>query len=260
MILSPCTEMPLIGWSAAAVSAQHHETCLIMSERCLHEDQGSLRCKTGESERHRLSNQPVPSLRSLALGYLAPYVADFVHEDAVHLPSSIRATLLALARCVHLSFAEINFHLIRICCSTRYRHAKPTLFTYRRRHELSDAILMALVDETFASLDLRACAHVRPKTLVLVISRLPMLQSLDLSGCNFTSELVYSLPFSCPHLRVLRLSGTGTANVDLRAWQRLVPRVLPSTVETWEEDTSTRSRCAVHSWGHNSLQRNKVEA
>lgn len=118
---------------------------------------------------------------------------------------------------------------------------------------MSDAILLALADDSFASLDLSGCANVRPKTLVKVISRVSMLQSLDISGCNFTSELVYSLPCSCPHLWVLRLSGASTAHVDLRAWQRLIPRVLPSSAESWEDEVVCRSRYVLCSCSRNSL-------
>lgn len=114
---------------------------------------------------------------------------------------------------------------------------------YRRRHELTDAVLIALVDESFASIDLHGCGHIRPRTLVGMIRRLPMLQSLDISGCAITSQLIYSLPHSCPLLQLLRLSGRSTKCIDLRAWQRLIPRVLPGTADTWEDEVFSRNRC-----------------
>lgn len=239
------TKMPLVGWSFCAPvesesngrgskSAMHaFSKQEIQVRKICVEGGGPKACaKAGRCGAHG-----VPSLRSLALGYVAPFVADIAQETASSLPSNVRATLIALARCVHGCCT---------CSACKHSHLQEQhdVSMYRQRHELTDAALISLVDESFASLDLHGCGHIRPTSLVGAIARLPLLRSLDISGCSFTSELVYSLPYSCPLLRVLRLSGCSTTLIDLRAWQRLIPRVLPSTADTWEEEAPSRSRCA----------------
>jgi hypothetical protein len=111
----------------------------------------------------------------------------------------------------------------------------------RRRGELSDDLVVNLLDNGFASLDLGACGHLRPRTLLCALEHTRMLLRLDLSSCKLTSGVVYSLPRSVPHLHLLRLGGEGTAGVELQAWERLIPRVAPcQTPECWEEDRATK--------------------
>eukprot|EP00892_Ulva_mutabilis_P007504 jgi/Ulvmu1/5125/UM021_0142.1 len=211
-----CPKMPLLGWSfispLTAKRSARGSAMTIPMAKC---DEGRSRhtfaigvVQHDSPKAAPSSVHTIPSLRSLALGLVAPFVADIAQESAAHLPSSVRETLVAIAR---------------------------------RRHELTDMILLSLVDESFASLDLHGCSHIRPKTLVTLTSRIPMLQNLDISGSTFTSELIYSLPYSCPHLQVLRLSGGSTKSIDLRAWQRLIPRVFPSTADMWEDEVPSRS-------------------
>lgn len=111
---------------------------------------------------------------------------------------------------------------------------------------MTDAAVLALVDKSFAALDLSSCYHIRPSTLVRALDRTRMLQKLDLSGCKLTNCLVYSLPSSVPQLLVLRLGGVSVAGVDLLAWSHLIPSARVSrTPDSWEEDTDAgQRRCA----------------
>ena len=106
--------------------------------------------------------------------------------------------------------------------------------------------MLALVDKSFAALDLSSCSHIKPSTLVSALDRTRMLQKLNVSGCKLTNCFVYSLPSSVPHLLVLRLCGAHVSGVDSLAWSQLIPSARVSrTPDSWEEDMdSGQRRCA----------------
>lgn len=114
----------------------------------------------------------------------------------------------------------------------------------RRRGDLTDSAVLALVDSSFAFLDVSSCRCIRPSTVVRALEHTRMLQKLDVSGCSITNSFVYSLPSSVPHLLVLRLGGADVSGVDFAAWKQLIPAVkISRTPESWEEDaTEDQSR------------------
>lgn len=100
---------------------------------------------------------------------------------------------------------------------------------------------MALAGPSFRTLDLASCVHLKPRTLCRALRATPQLRALDLSGCCFTSELVYALPWAVPALTTLRLSGDAPRQVELRAWEQLVPPTptgsLPGAAGgSWDDD------------------------
>lgn len=98
--VSSFTGIPLVGWprpafpsalpteASSTINVDVQKQCHISLRPIIREDEGSGAGKTA-----------IPSLRSIVLGYFAPFVADLVQNDAMHLPPSIRASLIALARC-----------------------------------------------------------------------------------------------------------------------------------------------------------------
>lgn len=114
----------------------------------------------------------------------------------------------------------------------------------RRRGDLTDAAVLALVDRGFAQLDLSSCNYIRPTTLVRALEYTQMLQKLDVSGCHLTNSFVYSLSSSVPHLLVLRLGGVDVSGIDFLAWKQLIPGVKArATPDAWEEISVEQPRC-----------------
>ena len=106
--------------------------------------------------------------------------------------------------------------------------------TCRRRKELTDAVLLALVDVGWAVLDLHGCQNLKPKTILAALQPLSGLRQLDLTGCKLTNHSVYSLPACVPRLEELRLQGRCTL-VDRAAWEALVPRAAVGS-GSWEDE------------------------
>jgi hypothetical protein len=115
---------------------------------------------------------------------------------------------------------------------------------YRRRGDLKDESVLALVDASFAYLDLSGCCHIRPRTLVRSLEQTRMLLKLDVSGCNVTNAFVYSLPSTVPHLQLLRLGGVSASSIDFSAWKLLIPELsIRTTPESWEDHVADNPRC-----------------
>jgi len=101
--------LPLVGWSRSVpVASEAQEPVsmrMIPASECgqVLSQSRCLRAVGHRSFPDQVSSGSllVPTLRSLLLGYVAPFVADITEESATHLPTSIRASLIALARCVH---------------------------------------------------------------------------------------------------------------------------------------------------------------
>ena len=111
----------------------------------------------------------------------------------------------------------------------------------RRRGEVTHEVVTAFVHSSWHSLDLCGCADLKPTTLVTIISRLPKLQALDLSGCQVTEYVLRFIGRECKNLQVLRLSGYRINEVSLRVWCHIrEPSTSDdcpaSTTDTWESD------------------------
>lgn len=105
--VSSSARMPLVGWPRDAFpSAQATELSSDINSAALKQCQSSLVPSVREDEGRCAGEKAIPSLRSIALGYVAPFVADLVQGDTMHLPPSIRASLIALARCDRLPHVE----------------------------------------------------------------------------------------------------------------------------------------------------------
>ena len=100
-------ELAALGIEAAAhaepVTAQSSAAC--GTPQVASAQPGSDSARTGvrshtlkASAKRRL--QPVPSLRSICLGFLGPFVNEVASMDGLLLPSADKAVLLAIARCV----------------------------------------------------------------------------------------------------------------------------------------------------------------
>jgi hypothetical protein len=110
-----------------------------------------------------------------------------------------------------------------------------TLHACRRRGELTGTTLLSLRDPSWNILDLNACSHLSPSSILKALKPLKHLRQLDLSDCSLTNEIVYALPGSVPQLQLLRMRGAHQL-VERSAWHALVPKVLSGcNIGSWED-------------------------
>ncbi|GBF97514.1 hypothetical protein Rsub_10437 [Raphidocelis subcapitata] len=145
---------------------------------------------------------PVPPLRALALAVLARHVSELAaaagEGGCGWLPAEAKAALLAAAR---------------------------------RRGELSDAVLLALVDGDLACLDVSG-TKVSSGALIKAAARAPRLRALDASSApRVSAAALRRVAALCPGLALLRLGGPGPCrDAAAAALPKIVPAIAPDAV------------------------------
>ncbi|MEW5312321.1 MAG: hypothetical protein WDW38_003964 [Sanguina aurantia] len=116
-----------------------------------------------------------PSLLSLSVSTLGRHVTKFVRccGKLDFLPTDVRGCLIAAAR---------------------------------KRKELTDALLVPLLDRDITLLDLSGTG-ISPAVLLAAVAALPRLLSLDLTGLVLSASDWLGIGHSCPLLQLLRLGG-----------------------------------------------------
>jgi uncharacterized membrane protein YgcG len=144
-------------------------------------------------------------LQALALGVVAAHVSELAGapEACAWLPSELKASLLAAAR---------------------------------RRGELTDGVLAALVDAGFTSLDVSG-SRVSGAGLVAAAAAAPRLRALDAARCRGVSAgALVRVARRCPRLALLRLGGCEAADAAAAgALPRIAPAIAPA-VAAAEDD------------------------
>lgn len=184
---------------------------------------GLPRFRRANAEVHALSRGCVSAFIAFHARELVAAGAEVLQVGLVRSPRRswrLRTTFQRRRTSLHLQFLPPDVRQA-LCC------------VYRRKGLLNNAMLQALVDDSWTVLDLSG-TKVTDLGLARVLRGLPHLLALDISRCRrLTRDLLSCLGRLCPKLQVLRLGGCDVSDrVALSALESFLPELCPPSRNT----------------------------
>ncbi|XP_031574935.1 uncharacterized protein LOC116308603 isoform X2 [Actinia tenebrosa] len=175
-----------------------------------------------------------------------PYVTERSEEGK----EPLILTLTYKPRLRSLDITSIHFHgkALGVACLKLFFSVNRSLNSFAVSwSELDDETLVAMVSNQpeLRSLTLTDCEKLRDQSLLSLPVHCPLLESIDLRGVAFVTDLGVVPMLDCPRLKTLSLAETSVTDITMFALAEKCGDKLRDLDLSWCEELTDRGRCAM---------------